>query len=166
MISSGWSVLGLGIAGNLSKVPVLGGVNTERGSVGSFLRSLRRAPTPGDFGVGGSATALMVVLGITVVVESGEEEGEDDERGSGEWRGEGEEAYILGERALARSITIISSVRLQRSPALSHSLSRCPPRHHLLSTTGQRFEQTITIVHGQRGARLAPERNLWEESRK
>lgn len=60
MISDGWRVLGLGARGNLSDVPVLGGVNAERGSVGRVLGPLRRTPTLGDLGVGGSATELIV----------------------------------------------------------------------------------------------------------
>lgn len=43
-------------------MPVLGGVKAESGSLGSCLGPLRRAPTLGDFGVGGNATVLIVVV--------------------------------------------------------------------------------------------------------
>ena len=63
MISSGWREPGLGGRGNLSEVPVLGGVKAESGRVGRVLGPLRRAPTLGERGVGGSATELIVWRG-------------------------------------------------------------------------------------------------------
>ena len=98
IISSGWSVLGLGGMGNLSDVPVLGGVKAERGRVGCCLLPLRRAPTPGDLGVGGNAAVLMFGLKSDSDGEAGEEcgRGVDDERKR--WKRtarRGLEAYIL-----------------------------------------------------------------------
>ena len=93
-ISSGWRVLGLGASGKRSDVPVLGGVKAERGSVGSCLGPLRRAPTlmPGDLGVGGNAAVLIAsVVVVDVVVREEESTGDG---GGGEGRKAGME-YIF-----------------------------------------------------------------------
>ena len=84
--------------GNLSDVPVLGGVKAERGRVGCCLLPLRRAPTPGDLGVGGNAAVLMFGLKSDSDGEAGEVcgRGVDDERKR--WKRtarRGLEAYIL-----------------------------------------------------------------------
>lgn len=52
-IFCGCIALGLGGRGKLSPVPVLGGVNTESGSLGRDFGPLRRAPTPGEGGTCG-----------------------------------------------------------------------------------------------------------------
>lgn len=87
------------------------------------------------------------------------------------WRGgeEGEGEYILGEQALARSITIISSVRLQRSPAraLSPSLSSVPSSsssavhhrrpnvtNHNARPTGEHYLRARTCGGSSRGNNL------------
>ena len=53
-------MLGLGGRGKLSDVPEGGGVKTDIGSRGSDLGPLRRAPTPGDGGTGGSDELISV----------------------------------------------------------------------------------------------------------
>lgn len=52
-------LLGLGCSGNISDVPLLGGVNADSGRRGRDLGPLRRAPTPGE-GRGGGIEELIV----------------------------------------------------------------------------------------------------------
>ena len=59
----GWIVLGLAARGNCSEVPVLGGVNADKGSVGRTLWPFLRAPTPGEWGSGGRTWLLMLPAG-------------------------------------------------------------------------------------------------------
>jgi hypothetical protein len=54
MIVFGQRVLGLGASGKFSDVPVCGGENAEAGRRGRLFGSLRRKPTPGEGGIGGS----------------------------------------------------------------------------------------------------------------
>ena len=71
MTSEGWRELGLGARGNLSDVPVLGGVKADMGSLGRAFGPLRRAPTLGDLGVGGNA-AVLIVDDVVIVCCGGE----------------------------------------------------------------------------------------------
>ena len=71
MTSVGWRELGLGARGNLSDVPVLGGVKADMGSFGRDFGPLRRAPTLGDLGTGGRV-AVLIVDGVVDVYGGGE----------------------------------------------------------------------------------------------
>jgi hypothetical protein len=48
MTSPGKSVLGVGGKGNMSDVPVLGGLNADRGKLGRFFGLRRPLVKPGD----------------------------------------------------------------------------------------------------------------------
>lgn len=55
-------MLGLGAKGKASDVPVLGGLNADKGSLGSSLGPRLRIPTPGEAGgVWGKIVAIVAV---------------------------------------------------------------------------------------------------------